>query len=98
MPKFAGKPLLFNADWKQAFQCKNRQNCKRYCIREENNTKKELTYRETVTLSGLLLLLLQEAQQEIKSTVTVNTTDMTSRSEAKDGTKETEKEHHPSAS
>jgi hypothetical protein len=62
----------------------------------KNNRIKVLKSRETVLLSALsLLLLLQEAQQEIKSTVTVNTTDMTSRSEAKDGTKETEKEHHP---
>jgi len=77
-------------DCKQAFQCKTKLS--------EILEKKVLKSRETVLLSALLLLLMQEAQQEIKSTVTVNTTDMTSRSEAKDGTKETEKEHRPSAS
>ena len=37
-------------------------------------------------------MMFQEAQGEIKSTVTVNTNDMSSKSETKDGSKETEKE------
>ncbi len=45
--------------------------------------------------ADVIVAVVQEAQQEIKSTVTVNTTDMTSRSESKDGAKETEKGRPP---
>jgi hypothetical protein len=91
MPKFVGKPLILSStDCKQAIQW-YKQNRKRYWKKQKKKVLKfswDRSFKCTV-------LLLQEAQQEIKSTVTVNTTDMTSRSETKDGTKETEKEHHP---